>query len=74
MLRYIFLVSRNFNCQKIFPGEQAGLLQEHIPLFHYLVARGKSNLDGYDIMAKNLNLHSEYEWGNPFLTLTVELC
>ena len=32
------------------------LLQEHIPSFHNLIARGLSTLDGYDIMANNQNV------------------
>ena len=38
-----------------------------------LIARGKSTLDGYDIMANNQNLYAAYEWHFHFQNLTVEL-
>jgi hypothetical protein len=37
------------------------LLQEHIPLFHNLLARGKYTLEGDEIMAIIQNLYAEYE-------------
>ena len=48
-------------------------LQDPIPSFHNLIARGKSTLDGYDIMANNWNLYAEYEWHFHFRNLTVQL-
>ena len=49
------------------------LLQEHISLFHNLVARAKSTLDGYDIMDNNQNPYEENEWDLYFWNHSVEL-
>ena len=49
------------------------LFQDHISPFDNLITRGKSTLDGYDIMANNQNLYAEYEWHFHFRNLTVEL-
>ena len=37
------------------------------------MTRGKSALDGYDIMVNYQNLYAEYEWHFHFRNLTVEL-
>ena len=37
-------------------------LQEHIPSFHNLVARGESTFDGYNVMTANQNPYGENEW------------
>ena len=41
--------------------------------FHILIASGKSTLDGYDIMANNQNVDTEYKWDFHLQNYTVKL-
>lgn len=59
----------NKTCFSLNAGQYI-FLPEHTPSF---IARGKSPMDGYDIMAYNQNLDSEYEWDLHFWNVTVEL-
>ena len=47
------------------------LLQEPVPLFHNITARGKYTLDGYDMVAYNQNLYEEYHWDVHFRNCNV---
>ena len=50
-----------------------GSLQEHITLFHILLACGKFTSDGSNIMINIENLYSLNEWGLYFRSRAVEL-